>query len=147
MLRKRRSSLTHHIVGRRATTVGPQPDAARVGAVEYEDDLVEGRLVLQALPVESTARAPLRAKLVTYLLRPLANLSADQLRQEARDLGNTDVFDRIYDSLRDAVNLYEPVDLWGRPDGISAAERDLLARSSRLVLALFGPRGAEAQSA
>jgi tetratricopeptide (TPR) repeat protein len=124
-----------------------QSDAARVGTVEYEDDLVEGRLVLQALPVESTARAPLRAKLVTYLLRPLANLSADQLRQEARDLGNTDVFDRIYDSLRDAVNLYEPVDLWGGSDGISPAERDLLARSARLVMALFGPRGAEAQSA
>src|SRR5205823_88902 len=49
--------------------------------------------------------------------------------------------------LRDAVNLFEPVDLWGGPEGISPAERDLLGRSARLVLALFGPRGAEAQSA
>ena len=124
-----------------------QSDASRVRVIEFEDDLVEGRLVLQALPVASPERPLLRAKLVTYLLRPLAALSADQLRQEARDLGNTDVFDRIFDSLRDAVNLYEPIDLWGRPDGVSAAERDLLARSSRLVLALFGPRGAETQSA
>jgi tetratricopeptide (TPR) repeat protein len=124
-----------------------QADASRVGQVQYEDDLVEGRLVLQALPLGSPARGPLRAKLVSYLLGPMVGLSADRLRQEATELGNTDVFDRIYDSLRDAANLFEPEDLWATPVSVSVAERDLLANSSRLVLALFGPRGAEAQTA
>src|SRR4051812_35804310 len=69
-----------------------QADASRVGAVQFEDDFVEARLVLQALPLGSRERAPLRAKLITYLLGPMKGLSADKLRQEATELGNTDVF-------------------------------------------------------
>jgi tetratricopeptide (TPR) repeat protein len=124
-----------------------QADAARVGVVQYEDDMVEGRLVLQALPLASPARGPLRGKLVSYLLGPMASLSPDRLRQEATELGNTDVFDRIYDSLRDAANLFEPADLWATPAMIGPAERELLGATARLVLGLFGPRGAEAQTA
>src|SRR3569832_1406181 len=66
-----------------------QADASRVGPVQYEDDFVEGRLVMQALPLGSRERAPLRAKLITYLLAPMKGLSADKLRQEATELGNT----------------------------------------------------------
>ena len=124
-----------------------QADASRVGAVQFEDDFVEGRLVMQALPLASRERAPLRAKLVTYLLGPMKGLSADKLRQEATELGNTDVFDRIYDSLRDATNLYEPEELWATPVAISPPERELLAATARLVVGLFGPRGAEAPTA
>src|SRR3569623_2043713 len=92
-----------------------QAAASRVGPVQYEDDFVEGRQVMQALPLGSPERAPLRAKLVTYLLGPMKGLSADKLRQEATELGNTDVFDRIYDSLRDATSLYEPQELCATP--------------------------------
>ncbi len=124
-----------------------QVAAAAVTTVQFEDELVEARLVLQALPAESAERGPLRAKLVRYLLQPLAGLDPQKLRGEARDLGSTDVFDRIFESLRDASNLYEPGELWANPTAIAAAERDLLGRAARLVLALFSPRGAEAQSA
>src|SRR3569623_413505 len=124
-----------------------QADASRVGPVQYEDDFVEGRLVMQALPLGSPERAPMRAKLNTYLLGPMKGLPADKLRQEATELGNTDVFDRIYDSLRDATNLYEPQELWATPLAIPLPERDLLAATSRLVVGLFGPRGAETPTA
>ena len=124
-----------------------QAAATEVGELRYEDDLISARLVLQALPPGSREREPLRGKLIRYLLGPLATLDADRLRQEARDLGSTDVFDRIFESLRDAANVYDPNELDGSQAAIPAAERDLLGRASRLVLALFGPRGAEAQTA
>jgi tetratricopeptide (TPR) repeat protein len=121
--------------------------ASHVANVQFEDELVEARLVLQALPAASAERGPLRAKLARYLLQPLSRLEAEKIRHEASDLGSTDVFDRAFESLRDASNLYEPDELWGIPSAIAAEERDLLGRAARLVLALFSPRGAEAQSA
>ena len=124
-----------------------QAAAGRVGTVQYEDELVEARLVFQALPAQSPERSPLRAKLIHYLLAPLSTLGADRLRQEGRDLESTDVFDRVFESLRDASNLYEPDQLWASPAAIPPEERDLLARAARLVLAVFSPRGAEPQSA
>src|SRR6185436_15796323 len=143
------SSCAHHA---RLAPDGPaqrfQADASRVTKIEFEDDFVEGRLVLQALPLGSATRGPLRAKLLGYLLGPSVPLTAERLRQEATELGNTDVFDRVYDSLRDAANLFEPTELWDRPEqAVTAPERDLLAKGARLVLALFGPRGAEQQTA
>ncbi|MES1165373.1 MAG: hypothetical protein ABUR63_06445, partial [Verrucomicrobiota bacterium] len=124
-----------------------QATAARLGTIHFEDELIEARLVLQALPASSTERTALRGKLARYLLEPLARLDAERLRQEARELGTTDVFDRVFESLRDAGNLYEPPELWANPSVIPADERDLLGRAARLVLALFSPRGAEPQSA
>jgi tetratricopeptide (TPR) repeat protein len=121
--------------------------AQNVNAITFEDEFVEGRLVFQALPMGSPERAPLRSKLLRYLLQPIARLDADRLRQEARDLGTTDVFDRVYEALRDAVGLYEPDELWATPAAIASEEQQLLAASARLVLALFSPRGAESQSA
>ncbi|MBC8133297.1 MAG: hypothetical protein H7X95_09985, partial [Deltaproteobacteria bacterium] len=121
--------------------------ASRVNNIHFEDESVEARLVFQALPATSPERAPLRAKLTRYLLQPLSVLDAGRLRQEARDLGTTDVFDRVYESLRDACNLYEPRELWAPATEIPADERNLLGRAARLVLALFAPRGAETQFA
>jgi tetratricopeptide (TPR) repeat protein len=124
-----------------------QVAANNLGGVQVEDEMVEARLVFQALRNESPERAPLRRKLVGYLLQPLARLEADRLRQEASDLGSTDVFDRIFESLRDASNLYEPSELWANPPSIPPDERELLGHAARLVLALFSPRGSEPQSA
>jgi tetratricopeptide (TPR) repeat protein len=124
-----------------------QVAANHVGSVQYEDEMVEARLVFQALPPGSSERGPLRFKLSQYLLQPLSGLDAEHIRQEARDLGSTDVLERVFESLRDASNLYEPSDLWANPPTISREEGQLLARAARLVLSLFSPRGAEAQSA
>src|SRR5450432_1069060 len=124
-----------------------QVAAGRLGGLEFEDEAVEARLVFQALPASSPERAPLRAKLARYFLQPLVALDASRLRQEARDLGTSDVFDRIFESLRDACNLYEPQELWAQPPAIPPGELELLNRSAQLVLSLFGPRGAESQSA
>lgn len=124
-----------------------QVEAGRVAAVRFEDEFVEARLVLQALPARSPERAPLRNKLVRYLLQPLWGLDAERLRREARELDSDDVYDRILDSLRDAAGLYEPEDLWTAPTTIPGDERELLGRAARLVVALFSPRGAEPQVA
>ena len=126
---------------------GSRRPPAKSGASSSRMSSVEARLLFQALPVSSPERAPLRAKLMRYLLQPLSVLDANRLRQEARELGSTDIFDRLFESLRDACNLYEPKELWAQPTTIPAQERDLLGRAARLVLAVFAPRGAEAQSA
>ena len=47
-----------------------------------------------------------------YLLEPIVALPAAEVRREARDLENDDVYDRIFDSFRDALGLFEPVELW-----------------------------------
>jgi tetratricopeptide (TPR) repeat protein len=142
------SSCAHH---RAIAPEGPtqrfQVAAARLGGIRFEDEAVEARLVFQALPATSTERAPLRGKLARYLLQPISVLDADRLRQEARDLGTSDVFDRVFESLRDACTLYEPRELWTDPLSVPADERKLLASAARLVLSLFAPRGAESQSA
>jgi tetratricopeptide (TPR) repeat protein len=125
-----------------------QAAATRLANIRFEDEFVEARLVLQALPGSSPERVPLRSRIVRYLLQPVERLDADKLRQEARDLNTTDVFDRIYESLRDAANLYEPRDLWTTPaPAIPEEDRRLLAAGGRLVLTLFAPRGAEQPSA
>ncbi len=142
------SSCAHHRV---AVPEGPtqrfQVAAGHLGDIRFEDEAVEARLVFQALPVASPERALLRGKLARYLLHPLSTLDADRLRQEARDLGTSDVFDRVFESLRDACTLYEPGEIWTQPPSMPPEERNLLAGAARLVLALFAPRGAEAQSA
>jgi tetratricopeptide (TPR) repeat protein len=124
-----------------------QAEAARLAEVQFEDQFIEARLVLQALPPGSPQRPPLREKLVRYLLGPLAPLDAERLRREAREIDSDDVYDRVHESLRDAAALYEPSDLTKTPPAISAAERQLLAHAARLVVALFSPRGAEPQVA
>jgi tetratricopeptide (TPR) repeat protein len=126
-----------------------QTEATQIRNVQYEDDFIEARLVFQALPLGVPERAALRQSLMRYLLGPVVALSAEGLKREVRDLENDDVYDRIYDSFRDAVALYEPAELWV-PDPrtkMSAVEQDLLGRTARLVLEVFSPRGADSQVA
>jgi tetratricopeptide (TPR) repeat protein len=136
-----------------ATLGGPsqhfQTEATQIRTVAYEDDFIEARLVFQALPVGVPERSALRQTLVRYLLEPAVALPAEQLRREVRDLENDDVYDRIFESFRDALSLFEPSELWA-PDPrskMTPVELGLLDRAARLVLALFSPRGADNQVA
>src|SRR6188474_647929 len=60
-----------------------QAAATRLANIRFEDEFVEARLVLQALPSSSPERVPLRSRIVRYLLQPVERLDADKLRQEA----------------------------------------------------------------
>jgi tetratricopeptide (TPR) repeat protein len=126
-----------------------QTEATRIPTVNYEDDYLDARLVYQALPPGVPERAVLRTRLMHYLLDPVVALQADQLRREVRDLENDDVYDRIFDSFRDALALFEPSELWA-PDPravIAPADQQLLLQAARLVVAVFSPRGADSQVA
>src|SRR3954466_12085130 len=103
-----------------------QSQAARIGRVAYEDDFQEACLVFQALPPGAAERATLREKLLHYLLDPVLALNPDQLRREARDLENDDAYDRIFESFRDALGLYDPSELWASPPHVSPGEQALL---------------------
>ena len=126
-----------------------QSEATKIGGVKFEDDFIEARLVFQALPAGVIERARLRQSLLHYLLDPIAGLSPDQLRREVRELENDDIYDRIFDSFRDALSLFDPAELWASDprSQIGAVEQDLLGRTAKLVLALFSPRGADTQVA
>jgi hypothetical protein len=126
-----------------------QAEATQIGGVKFEDDFIEARLVFQALPAGVVERARLRQSLLHYLLDPIAGLSPDQLRREVRDLENDDIYDRIFDSFRDALSLFDPAELWAADPRtrIAAVEQDLVGRTAKLVLALFSPRGADSQVA
>ena len=103
--------------------------------------------MFQALPVGVPERAALRERLLRYLLEPVLALRPADLRREARDLESDDVYDRIFESFRDALGLYDPSELWSTPARISTAERSLLEPTARLVNELFSPRGADQQVA
>jgi tetratricopeptide (TPR) repeat protein len=118
-------------------------EAAHIGRVAYEDDFQEARLVLQALPTNAPERQALRENLLHYLLDPVAALKPETLRQKAQELENDDTADRALDSLRDALGLYEPAELWASPPRVSPAERALLEPAARLVLAFYSPQGAQ----
>jgi tetratricopeptide (TPR) repeat protein len=117
-------------------------EAARIGRVAYEDDFQEARLVMQALPAGSERRA-LRENLLHYLLDPVLALKPEALRREAQELENDDAGERVLDSLRDALGLFDPAEAWSVPTGFSPAERALLDPAARLVLAIFSPQGAQ----
>src|SRR4051812_9537714 len=89
-----------------------QTEATQIRPVKFEDDFIEARLVFQALPLGVPERTALRQNLTRYLLDPVVALSAEQLRREVRDLETDDVYDRIFDSFRDTLGLYEPSELW-----------------------------------
>jgi tetratricopeptide (TPR) repeat protein len=133
--------------------VGPsqhfQTEATQIGGVKFEDDFVEARLVYQALPIGVPERAALRQSLLHYLLDPVVVLPAEQLRREVRDLENDDIYDRIFDSFRDALALFDPSELWAADPRakITPVEQDLLGRTAKLVVAVYSPRGADTQVA
>jgi tetratricopeptide (TPR) repeat protein len=124
-----------------------QSEAAHIGRVVYEDDFQEARLVFQALPVGVPERAALREHLLRYLLEPVLALRSGDLRREARDLESDDVYDRVFESFRDALGFFDPSELWSSPPAVSKTERALLEPAAQLVTELFSPRGADQQVA
>ena len=119
-------------------------EASSLPAITAEEDFFEAKLLYQALPEGSDQHARLRASLLDYLLGPLATLDADRLRKNPGLLGPDEDFDRIYDSFRDALDLFSPSLLW-TPGGLPLADRErrLLRDSAKLVLAAYSPRGSE----
>src|SRR5882672_1309120 len=97
--------------------------AAHIGRVAYEDDFQEARLVLQALPAGAPERRALRENLLHYLLDPVLALKPETLRREAQELENDDAGDRVLDSFRDALGLFDPAEAWSVPARFSRAER------------------------
>jgi tetratricopeptide (TPR) repeat protein len=120
-------------------------EAGRIGTVSYEDDFLEARLIFQALPAAAPERAPLRGKLLHYLLDPVLALDAKKLKRDARELESDDAFDIVFESFRDALSLYDPIELWSQPPKISPEEQKLLRPAAELVVAAFSPRGADQQ--
>lgn len=119
-------------------------DAARLGPIVSEEDLLEAKFIHQALVQGSDDQVRLRMRMVEYLLGPLAKLDAFRLRRTPWILGNEDDFDRLQDSLRDALSLYPAHQLW-RSEGpaLSARERELLGAAARLLVDVYSPRGSE----
>jgi tetratricopeptide (TPR) repeat protein len=119
-------------------------EAAVVPAITAEEDYLDAKLLYQALPDGSDESARLRGKLLEYLLGPLATLDAERLRKNPGLLGTEDDFQRLQDSLRDALALFPPGSLW-TPTGppLADRERTLLRQSAKLVVAAYSPRGSE----
>jgi tetratricopeptide (TPR) repeat protein len=119
-------------------------EAGALPAVTAEEDYFEAKLLYQALPDGSDERNRLRAKLLDYLVGPLASLEAERLRKTPGMLGTEDDFQRVYESFRDALDLFSPSSLW-TPGGLPLGERErkLLQGSAKLVLAAYSPRGNE----
>jgi tetratricopeptide (TPR) repeat protein len=120
-------------------------EAGRINTITYEDDFTEGRLIFQALPVAAPERAALRSKLLHYLLDPVLALNQTTLRREVRDLETDDVYDVVYESFRDALSLYDPVEIWAQPPRVPADEKALLIPAAKLVVSVFSPRGSDQQ--
>src|SRR3982750_1556275 len=57
-------------------------EAAAIRQVNYEEDFLDARLVLQALPVGSKEREALRVKLVRYLVGPIAAIDVERARKD-----------------------------------------------------------------
>lgn len=125
-------------------------EARRIGQPQFEEDYLHARLVFQALPEGSPDRAPLRNKLLAYLLGGAAKLDLAELTEGS--LAGVDLADQLLTSFRDALDLYLPRELWAEKDGsesarIPASERKLLHHAALLVQSVFGPRGNEEASA
>ena len=121
-------------------------EASRIGAIAYEDDFLEARLVYQALPVASPQRIALRSKLLHYLLDPVLALKLDEIRRETRELESDDVYESVFSSFRDALGLFDPSELWASPARVTPEEARLLRPAAELVIALYSPRGGDQQA-
>lgn len=119
-------------------------EAASITKVAYEEDFLDARLVLQALPIGSRERGALRVKLVEYLIGPIARIELERAGKDPAYLVTNDDFDRVFESFHDALELFTAPEL-GAAGGLRLApeERLLLARAARAVVALFSPRGNE----
>ena len=121
-------------------------EASRIGAIAYEDDFLEARLVFQALPVAAPERIALRSKLLHYLLDPVLALKLDDIRRETRELESDDVYESVFSSFRDALGLFDPGELWASPARVTPEEARLLRPAAELVIALYSPRGGDQQA-
>src|SRR3954467_14654812 len=119
-------------------------EAASYRQVNYEEDFLDARLVLQALPVGSRERDALRVKLVQYLVGPIAAIDVERARKDPSFLAGNDDVERLFESFHDALDLYAVADLWreGGPR-FSPEERQLLGAAARAVVVQFSPRGNE----
>lgn len=119
-------------------------EAANLAPITNEEDFIEAKFLYQALAQGSEEQARLRLKLVEYLLGPLATLDAQRLRRNPSMLGSDDDFDRLHDSLRDALDLFPAPLLW-RPEGLAVSDRErrLLQSAARLIVGAYSPRGNE----
>jgi tetratricopeptide (TPR) repeat protein len=119
-------------------------DARAFKTVAFEEDFLDARLILQALPLGSPERTSLRAKLVEYLVGPIARLDLNQARADPNLLGSADDIDRVFESFHDALDLYAAPELWtGAAPALAPGERKLLDAAARAVVVLFSPRGNE----
>ena len=121
-------------------------EASRIGAIAYEDDFLEARLVFQALPAAAPQRIALRSKLLHYLLDPVLALKLDDIRRETRELESDDVYESVFSSFRDALGLFDPSELWASPARVTPEEARLLRPAAELVVALYSPRGGDQQA-
>ena len=119
-------------------------EASSLSPIANEEDFIEAKFLYQALDQGTEEQAQLRLKMVEYLLGPLAPLDAQRLRRNSGILGSEDDFDRLHDSLRDALDLYPAPLLW-RPEGLALSdrERSLLGSAARLIVDVYSPRGNE----
>jgi len=119
-------------------------EAATLAPIANEEDFLEAKFLYQALDEGSEEQARLRRKMVEYLLGPLATLDAQRLRRDPSMLGSDDDFDRLHDSLRDALDLFPASLLW-RPEGLAVSdrERSLLGSAAHLIVGAYSPRGNE----
>lgn len=117
-------------------------EAARLPTPRFEEDYNEAKLVFDALPLTAAARPVLRARLLSYLLDPLAAVDVAALRRDAGSATVSDDLERINASLRDALELFDGAELWRR-DGLARDERARLIRGARLVVDVYGRRGSE----
>ncbi|HEX7599320.1 MAG TPA: hypothetical protein VF518_13980, partial [Polyangia bacterium] len=119
-------------------------EAATLAPIANEEDFLEAKFLYQALAQGSLDQARLRLKMVEYLLGPLATIDAQRLRRNPEIIGGNDDFDRLSESLRDALDLYPAPLLWRAENlGIADRERELLGKAAQLVVGAYSPRGNE----
>src|SRR3954471_13179617 len=78
-------------------------EAAKVGPIAFEEDFIDAKLVYRALPLAAAERAPLRRRLINYLLGPLAAIDLDPAKRQGELIGDDDL-DRSVASFRDALD-------------------------------------------
>ncbi len=119
-------------------------EASKIKAIAYEEDFVDARLVYQALPLNAHERPALRRKMLAYLLGPIARIDPALMRRQTDGLATVDDLDRIVDSLRDALDLFAPTELWAKAGlRLPAEEQGLLTSAARTVVTIYSPRGTE----
>ncbi len=110
--------------------------------IRCEEDMIDARMVFQALPITAKERIALRGRLLHYLLDPIASLDPGAILADPSAIGSPDDFERLFDSLKDALDLFAPSDF--RASAAGPDEVQLVTRAAAVVLAIYSPRGNEA---